>query len=193
MLAHYHGQIINYSELGRSFGISDMTVRKYTEILEGTFMVRSLQPWYVNLGKRLVKRPKIYLRDSGLFHSLMNIDNLDQLTGHPKLGASWEGFALDCLCRCIDKKDDEFYFFATHTGAELDLFWQDRGKSWGAEFKYNDAPKITKSIVNVVNDLDLSHLWVVYPGDQTYQLDNKITVIPLRNVEVPWHYNTKNS
>jgi len=179
MIAHYHGQIINYSELSRSFGISDMTARKYTEILEGTFMIRSLQPWYVNLGKRLVKRPKIYFRDSGLFHSLMNIDSFDQLTAHPKLGASWEGFALDCLCRSLDKRDDELYFFAAHTGAELDLFWQDKGKNWGAEFKYSDAPKMTRSMANVVNDLKLSHLWVVYPGDQAYRLDNSVTVIPL--------------
>ena len=108
MLSHYHGQIINYSELGRSFGISDVTVRKYIDILEGTFMIRVLQPRYANTGKRLVKRPKIYLKDSGIFHTLMNIDNFDQLVSHPKLGASFEGFALESICRQINKNDNEF-------------------------------------------------------------------------------------
>ena len=188
MLAHYHGQIINYSELSRSFGISDMTARKYVEILEGTFMVRILQPWHVNLGKRLVKRPKIYFRDSGLFHSLMNIANLEELTSNPKLGASWEGFALDSLCRSLDKRDEEFYFFAAHTGAELDLFWRDSGKNWGAEFKYSDAPRLTKSMKNVVDYLDLSHLWVIYPGDKAYRLADKVTVLPFTHIRGKWQY-----
>jgi predicted AAA+ superfamily ATPase len=188
MLAHYHGQIINYSELSRSFGISDMTARKYTEILEGTFMIRVLQPWYVNLKKRIVKRPKIYFRDAGLFHSLMNIESLEQLTAHPKLGASWEGFALDCLCRSVGKREDEFFFFALHTGDELDLFWQDSGKNWGAEFKYSDAPRLTRSITNVVDYLDLSHLWIIYPGNQAYRLTDKVTALPLSQIAGQWNY-----
>jgi predicted AAA+ superfamily ATPase len=188
MIAHYHAQIINYRELSRSFGISDMTARKYTEILEGTFMLRVLQPWYANLKKRIVKTPKIYFRDSGLFHSLMNIDNLEQLTSHPKLGASWEGFAMDCACRAVGKRDDEFYFFALHTGGELDLFWQDSGRNWGVEFKYSDAPKLTKSMNNVVEYLDLSHLWVIYPGNQGYPLAAKVTVLPLSHLKNEWNY-----
>ena len=188
MLAHYHGQIMNYAELSRSFGISDMTTRKYVEILVGTFMLRTLHPWHVNLGKRLVKKPKIYFRDSGLFHTLMNIDTLEQLMTHPKLGASWEGFALDTLCRSLDKRDDELYFFATHTGSELDLFWQGSGRNWGAEFKYSDAPRLTKSMKTVVEDLDLSHLWVIYPGDRSYRLDENITVIPLTQISETWQY-----
>lgn len=179
MLSHYHGQILNYSELGRSFGISDMTVRKYIEILEGTFMLRVLQPWQTNIGKRLVKRPKIYLKDSGIFHTLMNIDNYDQLISHPKLGASFEGFALESLCRQLNKNDNEFYFYNVHSGSELDLFWQAQGKNWGAEFKYADAPKLTRSIKNVQKDLDLAHLWVVYPGKTTYRLSENITVFSL--------------
>lgn len=188
MIAHYHGQIINYSELSRSFGISDMTARKYTEILEGTFMIRILQPWYANLKKRIVKTPKVYFRDSGLFHSLMNIDSFEQLNVHPKLGASWEGFAIDCVCRSVGKRDDEFYFFALHTGGELDLFWQDSGKNWGVEIKYIDAPGLTKSMKNVVEYLDLSHLWVIYPGDQGYQLTDKVTVLPLSHIPDKWNY-----
>ncbi len=188
MLAHYHGQILRYSELSRSFGISDMTARKYADILEGTFMIRMLQPWYTNVGKRIVKRPKIYLRDSGLFHSLMNIEDMNQLTAHPKLGASWEGFALDCVCRAVDKREEAFYFFSTHTGAELDLFWQDSGKNWGVEFKYGDAPRMTKSMRNVVDDLGLTRLWIIYPGDRAYELDPKVSVIPLAQITPHWKY-----
>jgi predicted AAA+ superfamily ATPase len=117
---------MNYAELGRSFGVSDMTVRKYCDILEGTFMIRILQPWFANIGKRMVKRPKLYLRDSGLFHALLSIETSEQLYTLPKLGASWEGFALDCVCRTLGKEDTDLYFWHTHAGAELDLFWQ-----WG--------------------------------------------------------------
>jgi predicted AAA+ superfamily ATPase len=179
MLCHYHGQVLNYSEISKSFGISDMTVRKYIDILEGTFMIRVLQPWYENLGKRLVKRPKIYLRDSGIFHSLMNISNLDELFSHPKLGASFEGLALEVMCRQINKSDNEYYFYSVHSGSEIDLFWQDKGKNWGAEFKFADAPKRTRSMTTVIKDLNLAHLWVVYPGKTTYKLADNITVLSL--------------
>jgi predicted AAA+ superfamily ATPase len=183
MLSHYHGQILNYAELGRSFGVSDMTVRKYCDILEGTFMIRILQPWHVNIGKRLVKRPKFYLRDSGLYHSLSSIETQKQLQTWPKLGASWEGFALDCVCRMLEKQNNEFYFWNTHTGAELDLFWQNRGKNWGVECKYEDAPRLTRSMQTAMNDLQLSKLWIVYPGKQKYQLGKNISVLPLNLLE----------
>lgn len=179
MLSHFHGQVINYSELARSFGISDVTVRKYIDILEGTFMIRTLQPWHINTGKRLVKRPKLYVRDSGLFHTLMNIDDEHQLYSHPKLGASFEGFALECICRELNKNDNEFYFYNVHEGSELDLFWQQKGKNWGIEFKYSDAPKLTRSMTIVIEDLKLAHLWVIYPGKKTYRLSENITVAPL--------------
>jgi len=179
MLSHYHGQILNYSEFSRSFGVSDMTVRKYCDILEGTFMIRILQPWYVNTGKRLVKRPKFYLRDAGLYHSLSSIETQKQLHEWPKLGASWEGFALESVCRTLEKQDNEFYFWHTHAGAELDLFWQSRGKNWGVEFKYEDAPRLTKSMQIAMEDLQLSKLWVVYPGKKTYPLSENITTLPL--------------
>jgi len=188
MLAHYHGQILNFSELGRSFGISDMTVRKYVDILEGTFMVRCLQPWQENLKKRQVKSPKLYLRDSGLFHRLMNIENMEQLTVHPKLGASWEGFALECVSRSIGKSSEDFYFWKIHSGSELDLFWMHGGKRWGVEFKYADAPRKTQSMTIVIDDLALDHLWVIYPGKQSYQLSENITVLPLAAVPVNWDY-----
>lgn len=188
MLAHYHGQVLNYSELARSFGISDVTARKYIDILEGTFMVRTLQPWYLNTGKRLVKRPKIYIRDSGIFHCLMSIENMDQLLAHPKLGASWEGFALECVCGSIQKANSQFYFWRVHSGSELDLYWQHGGHNWGIEFKYADAPKISRSMKTVIRDLALSHLWVVYPGRQTYRLADNVTALPIISITPYWRY-----
>jgi len=179
MLSHYHGQIINYSELGRSFGITDMTVRKYIDILANTFMVRVLMPWHINIGKRLVKRPKIYIRDSGIFHSLQSIENYSQLITHSKLGASWEGFALENICRAIGKKSNNLYFWRTHAGAELDLFWQSEGKNWGAEFKYNDAPKISKSMQIAIEDIGIEKIYVIYPGKKSYKLAKNIIVLPL--------------
>ncbi len=179
MISHYHGQLVNYSEIARSFGISDMTVRKYLEILEGTFMIRLLQPWHTNTKKRLVKQPKIYLRDSGIFHSLLSIENFEQLHSHPKLGASWKGFALENICEHIGKPTNDYYFWQTHNGAELDLFWQAKGKNWGVEFKFSDAPKLTKSMKIAMEDLDLAHLWVVYPGKDKYPLNENVTVLPI--------------
>ena len=188
MLSHYHGQLLNYSELGRSFGVSDMTVRKYCDILEGTFMIRILQPWFVNIGKRLVKRPKLYLRDSGLFHALLSIETPEQLHASPRLGASWEGFALEAVCRTLDKEDGDLYFWHTHAGAELDLFWQAGGKSWGVEFKYEDAPRLTRSMKAAFEDLSLERLWIVYPGNKAYRLAEKIEVMPLAEIGDTWRY-----
>lgn len=188
MLCHYHGQILNYAELGRSFGISDTTVRRYVEILEGTFMVRLLQPWHVNIGKRLVKRPKLYLRDSGILHTLLATRSLRELSAHNKLGASWEGFALEVAARAIGKRPEELAFWATHTGAEVDLFWQEHGRSWGIEVKYADAPKLTRSMAVALDDLGLDHLWVVYPGDRAYPLAEKVSTLPLSRIGESWSY-----
>ncbi|MFH1361739.1 MAG: ATP-binding protein [bacterium] len=179
MLSDYHGQIINYSELGRAFGVSDTTVKKYIDILSGTFMVRILQPWHANINKRLVKNPKIYLRDSGLYHCLLTISSWDELSGSSKLGASWEGFALEQAIKVLKKQAQEAFFWKTHAGAELDLFWQDKGKNWGVEFKYSDAPAATKSMHVSIADLGLDHLWVIYPGKESYKITPKITATPL--------------
>ena len=151
-------------------------------------MVRVLQPGYANIGKRLVKRPKIYLRDTGVFHSLMNIDNPDDLYRHPKLGASWEGFALECVCQSIGKTNQELYFWQVHGGSELDLFWQHAGKNWGVEFKYADAPRLSKAMTVVSEDLDLRRLWVIYPGKQIYRIAENITVFPLVEIPATWNY-----
>lgn len=182
MLSHYHGSILNYAELGRSFGMNDMTIRRYVDILESTFMVRVLQPWHTNLKKRLVKRPKIYIRDSGLFHTLCSIEGEEQLQSHPKLGASWEGFALECVSNILSTVTQQVYFWGTHQGSEVDLVWQQGGKNWAVEFKYMDAPKQTKSMMIALHDLELSHLWIVYPGNQKYSLNEKITVLPLSDI-----------
>ena len=177
MVSHYHGQTLNLSELGRSFGISDHTVRRYLDILSGTFMIRLLPPWHANVGKRLVKAPKLYIRDSGLFHALHTISTTEQLESHPKLGASWEGFAMEQAIRLMGATSP--YFWRTHTGAELDLVWQSGGALWGMEFKYRDAPRMTKSLRAVLRDLPLQHLWIVYPGPDRYQLDETVTVLPV--------------
>ena len=188
MLCHYHGQTVNYSEFARSFGVSDMTVRRYLDILEGTFMIRMLQPWHVNTGKRLVKSPKLYVRDSGLLHSLLSVGTERELVTHHKLGASWEGFALETAIRSIGKRSEEFAFWATHSGAEVDLFWQAHGSNWAIEFKYGSTPKLTPSMKSAINDLELEHLWVVYPGERAYPLSNRITTMPLALILPEWQY-----
>jgi uncharacterized protein len=188
MLCHYHGQVVNYSEFSRSFGVSDMTVRHYMEILEGTFMIRLLRPWHTNTGKRLVKRPKVYVRDSGLFHSLLSIESERELLTHNKLGASWEGFALELVARAIGKRNEELSFWATHSGAEVDLFWQAKGKNWAVEVKYGSAPRLTPSMKSAIADLALAHLWVVYPGEKSYPLAERVSTLPVSSLTSSWPY-----
>ncbi len=175
MLAHYHGQIFNASELARSLRVSDNTCRKYLDILIGTFMVRSLTPWFENLQKRQVKSPKIYFRDSGILHALLNIKSQAELEIYPRLGAFWEGFALEEVIRRYRLVPEECFFWATQGGAELDLFVFKDGKRLGFEFKYMDVPKITKSMHSALVDLKLDHLTVLYPGVHTFPLAERIT------------------
>lgn len=179
MLAHYHGQIVNFSELGRSFGMADTTVRRYLDVLEGTFMVRLLPPWYENVSKRQVKAPKLYLRDSGLFHTLMGVPDRESLSRHPKLGASWEGFAIETIIRQSGASQGEVYFWAAHGGGELDLLvFTDQGRV-GYEIKYTDQPCVTRSMYTVMDVLQLSELHVVYPGERDFALDNRIRAVGL--------------
>ena len=177
MLAHYHGQLLNTSELGKSFGAADTTVRRYLDILTGTYLIRQLQPWFYNTKKRLIKTPKIFFRDSGIFHALIDVATPDELCLNPKLGASWEGFALEQAILHFDLKEDEGFFWGVHTGAELDLVFQKKGRMWGVEVKYNESPSRSKSMVSAIDELSLAHLWVVYPGKDSYKIDRNITVI----------------
>lgn len=180
MLAHYHGQVWNASELARSMGLSDKTVRTYLDILTGTFVVRQLQPWHENIGKRQVKAPKIYLHDSGLLHGLLGLPDWHSLMGYPRLGASWEGFVLEQVLRIVAPTDA--YFWATHSGAEIDLLFIYHGRRYGVEVKFSEAPKIGRSQHTAVDSLNLDYLWVVYPGQQAYPVDDKITVWPLKKL-----------
>lgn len=177
MLSHYHGQIWNGAEIASAMGVSPHTTRKYLDALEQTFMVRVLQPWHENLGKRTVKSPKIYLRDSGVFHALQGIQDYTQLVMHPKLGASWEGFAVEEVLRVF--RPDQAWFYAVHAGSELDLFFLHRGQRIGVELKREDAPRITKSMRVTQTDLRLDRLFVVYPGTRRYALDEGIECVPL--------------
>lgn len=188
MLAHYHGQVVNYSKLAGMFGISDNTARRYIDILNGTFMTRCLQPWFANTKKRIVKKPKLYIRDSGLYHSLCSITSHSNLLGSEILGASWEGFALEQVSGMLQLPYDQMYFWATHAGAEVDLFWRQHGRNWAMEFKFADAPKCTRSMRIALEELDLAHLWVVYPGRKSYPISEKITAVGLQQAPDTWEY-----
>ena len=175
MLTHYHGQVWKGSELARSLGASEPTMRKYLDLLTSTFMVRQLAPWHENVGKRQVKAPKIYVRDSGLLHCLMRQESFADLEAHPKLGASWEGFALEQVLSLTGDRDA--YFWGTHGGAELDLLVLRRGRKYGFEFKYGDGPSLTKSMHVALNDLKLERLFVVHPGAHSYAMNERTEAV----------------
>jgi len=180
MLAHLHGQTWNAAVPARSLGIGETTVRRYLDALAGTYMVRVLPAWHVNLGKRQVKAPKVYFRDSGLLHTLLGVRDLDQLWSHPRLGASWEGLAIELLLR--RHRPEDAYFWATHAGAELDLLMIAEGRKLGFEFKRADAPTMTRSMHIALRDLSLDKLTVVYPGTRRYPLQDSVEVVPLREL-----------
>lgn len=177
MISHYHGQVWNATHFARSLGTSEKTARRYLDILAGAYMVRVLPPWYENIRKRQVKAPKIYIRDSGILHALLQINTMADLQGHPKLGSSWEGFCLEQLIGYLGTRD--VYFWATHAGAELDLLVTVAGKRYGFEFKYADAPGANRSMRIAIEDLGLEHLWVIYPGRHEYDIDENISAIPI--------------
>lgn len=180
MVAHYHGRIWNAAQFARSMGTSEITARRYLDILAGAYMVRILPPWFENIRKRQVKSPKIYIRDSGIFHALLQIGTLADLQGHPMLGCSWENVAMEQVV-CMAGSSD-IYFWATHAGAELDLLVISKGRRYGFEFKYKDAPGTSRSMRTAIKDLSLEYLWVVYPGKQEYDLDDNISVIPISGI-----------
>lgn len=174
MLAHYHGGVSNGSEIGRSLGESNQTIRRHLDILTHAFMIRQLPPWFDNLGKRLVRHPKVYVRDTGLLHTLLGLTSPAAVEGHPKCGASWEGFCIEQILGRTDER--QAWFWATHSGAELDLLLLRNGRKIGFEFKYSDAPRATKSMHSAVESLQLEKLTVVHPGDACYELTEKIQV-----------------
>ncbi|MDD2236136.1 MAG: ATP-binding protein [Kiritimatiellae bacterium] len=187
MLAHTHGKVWNASSIGMSLGVSNMTAKRYLHVLHSAYMVHVIEPWHENLKKRQVKAPKVYIRDSGLLHALLETESLSDIQRHPQLGFSWEGFAIDCILQKFMPR--HAYYWATHGGAELDLLLiRPGGGRIGFEFKYGDAPGSTKSMHVALEDLRLQHLYVVYPGERHYSLSANISVVPLRDVigQVGW-------
>lgn len=176
MLSHYHGQIWNASEIAGALGVSYHTAAGYLDALEQTYMVRRLLPWFENVGKRVVKSPKIYIRDSGLLHSLQRVTSMHELHHHPKLGASWEGFVIEEVLSAF--KQPDAYFYSVHAGSELDLFFLYKGKRIGVEIKRKDAPRMTKSMHVALADLKLHKLYVVYPGTRRYALAPNAECVP---------------
>ena len=184
MLAHYHGNVFNAADLGRSLDVSAPTVRRYLDILVGTFMVRALQPWHANIRKRQVKSPKIYFRDAGILHALLNLADAATLRAHPSIGASWEGFALEQVALIHRAEAAECYFWATHSGAELDLLIVRGTRMHGFEFKYSSAPKATRSMHVALDELGLDRITIVYPGNEAYPLSERIRVASLRQLQI---------
>lgn len=180
MLAHYHGQIWNAADPARALGVNESTVRRYLDLMTGVFMVRQLPPWFENIGKRQVKAPKIYVRDSGLLHALLGLGTLRDLEHHPKLGASWEGYAVEEVLKAL--RPDDAYYWATHNGAEIDLVLFKGGKRIGVECKRADAPTFTPSMRIALADLKLDQLMVVYPGERRYRLEGRVEVLPLKEL-----------
>ena len=177
MLAHYHGGIWNASEFARSFGVSDATVRRYLDLLCATFLVRSLPPWHENLKKRQVRSPKVYFTDSGLLHTQLQVESSAALEQHPKVGASWEGFLLGAVLDRLGARPEEAHFWATHSGAELDLLVVRDGRRLGFEFKRTETPRVTRSMRTAMADLRLTRLDVLHAGGHTFRLDKNIRAV----------------
>jgi predicted AAA+ superfamily ATPase len=179
MIAHYHGQIWNASEFARSFGVADTTVRNYLDLLTSALVIRQLSPWHENVSKRQVKAPKVYIADSGVLHTLLGLRTLPDLEGHPKAGASWEGFVLEQVIRQLGARVEECFFWATHGGSELDLLVVRGSQRLGFEIKRTTSPKITPSMRHALSDLKLRSLVVIHAGDTTFPLDKKIRAVAL--------------
>lgn len=184
LLAHYHGQVWNAAEAARTLNVSESTTRRYVDLLQDLLMVRLLQPWHANLGKRQVKTPKVYIRDTGLLHVLLGIRTEQELLLHPRSGASWEGFVIEEVIKIA--APDETYFWGTHSGAELDLLMMKDGKKIGVECKRMDAPRLTPSMRAAMQDLELSTLIVIYPGAKPYSLAENIKTVPLSSLAGEW-------
>jgi len=183
MLAHYHGQVWNSAEFARSFGVAHTTVQRYLDVLSATFMVRQLPAWHENVGKRQVKAPKVYISDSGILHALLGLGASREIESHPKVGASWEGFALDQVISRIEAMPQECFFWATHSGAELDLLVSRGSRRLGFEFKRTTVPAVTRSMHVALEDLGLTSLDIVHAGTRTYPLGKKIRAVALSRLQ----------
>lgn len=181
LLAQYHGNVVNYTKMAQFLDLSVPTLKNYLSLLEGTFMIRTLSPWHENGGKRLVKSPKIYIRDNGIFHQLLGIKNEEELIMHIERGASWEGFALEEIAKALNLRNIECYFWAAHQQAELDLFVLYKGRKLGFECQCTDQPRLTKSMVNAREALKLDHLYLVTPIEDTFPLDGHTTILALKD------------
>ena len=179
MLAHVHGQVLNLSELGRSMSVGDHAIRHYVDVLAQTFMLRVLPPWFENISKRQVKAPKVYFRDAGLLHALLGIGDARQLGGNPRMGASWEGFGVDQVITQLRIRDEDCYFWGSHSGAELDLLVVHRGTRLGFEFKHTAAPTLTASMKSALGDLKLDGLTVIHAGDRSWRLAPRVRAVAL--------------
>lgn len=179
MLAHYHGQVWNSSEFARSFGVADTTVRGYLDRLTSALVVRQLPPWHENIAKRQVRSPKVYIADSGLLHTLLNLPTLPDIEAHPKVGASWEGFAIEQVVRQLGVEDDECYFWATHAGAEVDLLVIRGRRRLGFEIKRTTAPKLTRSVRTALDDLGLRRLDIIHAGEHTFPLEDRVRAVAI--------------
>jgi predicted AAA+ superfamily ATPase len=177
MVAHFHAQIWNAAELARSLGISENTARSYLDLLTGTYLLRQIPPWFENIAKRQYRSPKVYVRDSGLLHTLLTLGTWPEVESHPKFGASWEGFALEQVLSVAG--DDQAFFWGTHGGAEIDLLLLRGGRRYGLEFKCADAPRMTRSLHVALHDLNLERAWIVYPGETTYAAHPQVEVLPV--------------
>ena len=179
MIAHYHGQVWNGAELARAFGVGETTVKRYRDLLTASLVLRQLQPWHENLSKRQVRSPKVYLVDSGLLHSLLDVGTMAELECHPKVGASWEGFALQQVTARLGAEPEQCFFWATHAGAELDLLVVQGRRRLGFEFKRTSTPRRRKSMHVAMADLGLDRLDVIYPGEETFPMTEKIRAVGL--------------
>lgn len=180
MIAHSHGQIWNAAPLAASLGISQPTVRRYLDILTGLFLVRQIQPWHANIKKRQVKAPKVYIRDTGVLHSLLGLKTESEILRHPSCGSSWEGYVIEEIIHSVEP--DDAYYWATHNGAEIDLVFLKGGRMYGVEVKRSDAPIMTPSLRIALEDLSLERIAVIYPGEKRYELHKKISVIPFSKI-----------
>ena len=187
MLAHLQGQVWNASEIGRSLGLSDVTVRRYLDMMSDALVIRLVQPWYANIKKRQVKSPRIYFRDVGLLHALLGISSMEELLSHPKAGASWEGFVMEQVTDLFRLRDHQVFFWRTHTGAEIDMIVQRGTELIGIEIKRTSSPSVTKSIRSALADLELTAVRIIHAGKESYPLTEKVRAVSAHNLQTELH------